>query len=220
MFPYRFQVQMVSHVHSIDLIERQATMIVGRPSGAHEHIEIPSQQTSSFVLEYHRPLPDSASNYGEVSYGQSCRLDLCFESHRKRKRVTHRVSLCSVKYWSCRLKMHRWTTKTTTTTHKGAPMGVELRLLSSLMQYRRTTAYNMQGNQIETTYRNVWIRGLAVPLGVDLHEEDSFSSERRWSCAYFQVAFWPSLENKFETSTCVFTVPVHNRNDHLPSRSV
>lgn len=53
-------------------------------------------------------------------------------------------------------------------------MGIELRLLFSPVQHRRTNSVQYARNQIETTYRNVWITGLAVPLGVDLHEEDLF----------------------------------------------
>jgi len=112
MFPYKFQVQMVSHVHSIDLFEQQEIAIVVRPMGEHVNIEIQWQQMNSFVLVYVLQQLDLANNFVEVWHDQSCQLDSYFLLHQKQTMVKHHVNQHLLNYSNCRLKMYRWTTRT------------------------------------------------------------------------------------------------------------
>jgi hypothetical protein len=78
MFPYKFQVKMVLHVHSIDLFELRAMMIAVKPMAIHAYIEIPWRQRNSFEVEDVRLLLDLVNNYVVVWHNHYYQQDLYY----------------------------------------------------------------------------------------------------------------------------------------------
>lgn len=166
MFPYKFQVQMVSHVHSIDLFGSRAMTSGAKPMVRHACIEIRSRRRSFCAAECDRSRPDWASNYVEAWDNRCGQRDLCYVSHRKQTRVKHHGSLHWGEYWNCRLKRDRWTTRANN-------INSMCKYRNNMHRERTTTCVSW----IRLTYRSVLTEDLDAPLDVNLKyggQEESF----------------------------------------------